>query len=129
MTEGLAGTRVLILDCQATGSSPSQGHLLEIGWSDFCVNEEPKPVIRDYIIRLPEAEEIPRRVTMVTGLTLEQQTGAIPAKKAWKKLKASAGKIMRRVLGAISNRGDVGNVMTLANPEIVEEIKDMVEKS
>ncbi|MGD8701002.1 MAG: acetate--CoA ligase [Desulfosarcina sp.] len=42
--------------------------------------------------------------------------------------KTRSGKIMRRVLGAISNDGDVGNVMTLANPEIVEEIKEMVKK-
>ncbi|MBA3010814.1 MAG: acetate--CoA ligase [Proteobacteria bacterium] len=41
--------------------------------------------------------------------------------------KTRSGKIMRRVLGAISNRGDVGNVMTLANPEIVEEIRIMVQ--
>ena len=41
--------------------------------------------------------------------------------------KTRSGKIMRRVLGAISNRRDVGNVMTLANPEIVEEIKQMVQ--
>ena len=40
--------------------------------------------------------------------------------------KTRSGKIMRRVLGAISNKGDVGDVMTLANPEIVEEIKTMV---
>jgi acetyl-CoA synthetase len=40
--------------------------------------------------------------------------------------KTRSGKIMRRVLGAISNKGDVGNVMTLANPEVVEEIKKMV---
>jgi acetyl-CoA synthetase len=40
--------------------------------------------------------------------------------------KTRSGKIMRRVLGAISNNGDVGNVMTLANPEIVEEIQNMV---
>jgi acetyl-CoA synthetase len=37
--------------------------------------------------------------------------------------KTRSGKIMRRVLGALSNKGDVGDVMTLANPEIVEEIK------
>jgi acetyl-CoA synthetase len=42
--------------------------------------------------------------------------------------KTRSGKIMRRVLGAISNRTDVGNVMTLANPEIVEQIKEMVQK-
>jgi acetyl-CoA synthetase len=42
--------------------------------------------------------------------------------------KTRSGKIMRRVLGAISNNGDVGNVMTLANPEVVEEIMQMVQK-
>ncbi|PHR30568.1 MAG: acetate--CoA ligase [Desulfotalea sp.] len=40
--------------------------------------------------------------------------------------KTRSGKIMRRVLGAISNKGDVGNVMTLANPEIVDEIQKMM---
>jgi acetyl-CoA synthetase len=35
---------------------------------------------------------------------------------------------MRRVLGALSNNRDVGDVMTLANPEIVEEIKKMVQE-
>ncbi|MFH1977135.1 MAG: acetate--CoA ligase [Pseudomonadota bacterium] len=42
--------------------------------------------------------------------------------------KTRSGKIMRRVLGAISNKSDVGDVMTLANPEIVEEITKMVQK-
>jgi acetyl-CoA synthetase len=42
--------------------------------------------------------------------------------------KTRSGKIMRRVLGAISNKKDVGDVSTLANPEIVEEIKKMAEQ-
>ena len=42
--------------------------------------------------------------------------------------KTRSGKIMRRVLGAISNDKDVGDVTTLANPEIVEEIKEMAKK-
>lgn len=42
--------------------------------------------------------------------------------------KTRSGKIMRRVLGAISNKKDVGDVMTLANPEIVEAITKMVQK-
>ncbi len=42
--------------------------------------------------------------------------------------KTRSGKIMRRVLGAISNDKNVGDVSTLANPEIVEEIKEMVKK-
>ena len=33
---------------------------------------------------------------------------------------------MRRVLAAISNKTDVGDVMTLANPEVVEAIKKQV---
>jgi acetyl-CoA synthetase len=41
--------------------------------------------------------------------------------------KTRSGKIMRRVLGAISNHGDVGNVMTLANPDVVETIRAMVQ--
>jgi acetyl-CoA synthetase len=42
--------------------------------------------------------------------------------------KTRSGKIMRRVLGAISNNQDVGDVTTLANPEIVEEIQNMAKK-
>lgn len=37
--------------------------------------------------------------------------------------KTRSGKIMRRVLGAISNKMDEGDVTTLANPEVVDEIK------
>ena len=40
--------------------------------------------------------------------------------------KTRSGKIMRRVLAAISNAQDEGDVTTLANPEIVTEIKEMV---
>ena len=39
--------------------------------------------------------------------------------------KTRSGKIMRRVLAAISNRQDPGDVSTLANPEIVDKIKDL----
>jgi acetyl-CoA synthetase len=40
--------------------------------------------------------------------------------------KTRSGKIMRRVLGALSNKKDVGDITTLANPEVVEEIKKMI---
>ncbi|MEZ4526304.1 MAG: acetate--CoA ligase [Desulfobacterales bacterium] len=39
--------------------------------------------------------------------------------------KTRSGKIMRRILAAISNGTDVGDTMTLANPEVVEAIKKM----
>jgi acetyl-CoA synthetase len=41
--------------------------------------------------------------------------------------KTRSGKIMRRVLASISNNQDEGDVTTLANPEIVTEIKKMVQ--
>jgi len=39
--------------------------------------------------------------------------------------KTRSGKIMRRVLAAISNRQDPGDVATLANPEIVDKIREL----
>ncbi|MCJ8500200.1 acetate--CoA ligase [Desulfatitalea alkaliphila] len=41
--------------------------------------------------------------------------------------KTRSGKIMRRVLGALSNNQDAGDVTTLANPDIVDEIRRMVQ--
>ncbi len=41
--------------------------------------------------------------------------------------KTRSGKIMRRVLASISNGRDIGDVTTLANPEIVERIRAMVQ--
>ena len=41
--------------------------------------------------------------------------------------KTRSGKIMRRVLAAISNTMDIGDVSTLANPDIVEEIRVLVQ--
>jgi acetyl-CoA synthetase len=39
--------------------------------------------------------------------------------------KTRSGKIMRRVLASISNNEDAGDVSTLANPEIVDVIRNM----
>src|SRR6266702_2770349 len=41
--------------------------------------------------------------------------------------KTRSGKIMRRVLAAISNRMDTGDITTLANPDIVEQIRELVQ--
>ena len=39
--------------------------------------------------------------------------------------KTRSGKIMRRVLAAISSGQDAGDVSTLANPEVVDELRRM----
>jgi acetyl-CoA synthetase len=41
--------------------------------------------------------------------------------------KTRSGKIMRRVLAAISNTLDTGDVTTLANPDVVEQIRVAVQ--
>ncbi len=41
--------------------------------------------------------------------------------------KTRSGKIMRRVLAAISNTMETGDVTTLANPDVVEEIRIVVQ--
>lgn len=41
--------------------------------------------------------------------------------------KTRSGKIMRRVLAAISNYADIGDVTTLSNPDVVEIIRTMVQ--
>ena len=41
--------------------------------------------------------------------------------------KTRSGKIMRRVIAGISNFADVGDTTTLANPEIVDDIRHHVQ--
>jgi acetyl-CoA synthetase len=41
--------------------------------------------------------------------------------------KTRSGKIMRRILASISNTMDVGDITTLANPDIVEQIRQQVQ--
>jgi acetyl-CoA synthetase len=41
--------------------------------------------------------------------------------------KTRSGKIMRRVIASISNFTDLGDIPTLANPEIVEDVRHHVQ--
>jgi acetyl-CoA synthetase len=43
--------------------------------------------------------------------------------------KTRSGKIMRRVIAATSNFADVGDITTLANPEVVEQIRQQVQSA
>ncbi|MGH3190207.1 MAG: acetate--CoA ligase [Streptosporangiaceae bacterium] len=43
--------------------------------------------------------------------------------------KTRSGKIMRRVIAATSNFSDVGDISTLANPEVVEKIRQQVQSA
>jgi acetyl-CoA synthetase len=66
-------------------------------------------------------------------LTIETMIGKIARPKTIHIVpdmpKTRSGKIMRRVLAAISNQMDTGDITTLANPDIVEQIRIQVQGS
>ncbi len=85
----------------------------------------------DLYVSLKPGIEATDELAAKISKTIVTEIGAIARpRKVWivaDMPKTRSGKIMRRVLGAISNKGDVGDTMTLANPEIVEEITKMVQ--
>ncbi|MBA3037254.1 MAG: acetate--CoA ligase [Desulfobacterium sp.] len=96
------------------------------------VNDEIKGKVPDLYIALKSGfrqnDELEKKISDA----LSSEIGPIAKpRKVWivpDMPKTRSGKIMRRVLSAISNKKDVGDVMTLANPEIVEVITKMVQK-
>jgi acetyl-CoA synthetase len=84
-----------------------------------------------YIALKPGYDPSEELAKKISDVVCEQIGKIAKPRKVWlvpDMPKTRSGKIMRRVLGAISNKSDVGNVMTLANPEVVEEIRVMVQK-
>jgi len=97
------------------------------------------PVVDEIKGRMPEIyialkpgvttnpEEVKRKVTH----TIETVIGKIARPKTVQIVpdmpKTRSGKIMRRVLAAVSNNLDVGDITTLANPDVVEQIRVQVQ--
>ena len=85
----------------------------------------------DLFVSLKPGYEASKELEQKVSDAISKEIGKIAKpRKVWivaDMPKTRSGKIMRRVLGAISNKKDVGDVTTLANPEIVEEIKKMAE--
>ena len=71
-------------------------------------SEDIRKRVEDSVIREIGAIARPRRIVIVPDMP-----------------KTRSGKIMRRVLAAISNNEDAGDISTLANPEIVDDIRKM----
>jgi acetyl-CoA synthetase len=94
------------------------------------VNDEIKGKVPDLYVALKPGFKASAKLEKKISDALAYEIGPIAKpRKVWivtDMPKTRSGKIMRRVLGAISNKRDVGDVTTLANPEIVEEIAKMV---
>ena len=97
------------------------------------VNHEIKGKEPDlYIALKPGIEASDELAKKINDVVCEQIGKIAKCRKVWivpDMPKTRSGKIMRRVLGAISNKGDTGDVTTLANPEIVEAIQQMEKDS
>src|SRR5258708_4571848 len=67
----------------------------------------------------------------VSSISTTRNTTRIPRPKTVHivpdRPKTRSGKIMRRVLAAISNQMDTGDITTLANPDIVAQIREQVQ--
>ncbi|MDI6688480.1 MAG: acetate--CoA ligase [Desulfobacterales bacterium] len=91
------------------------------------VSDEIKGVVPDLYISLKPGHEPTDELAMKISAKICETIGKIAKpRRVWlvsDMPKTRSGKIMRRVLGALSNKKDVGDVSTLANPEIVDEIR------
>ena len=121
------------------------GHRLgtkEIESACLTVNEIAEaavvPVVDEIKGRVPEiyisvkpGMEPNRQVIDKVTTTIETMIGKIARPKKIHVVpdmpKTRSGKIMRRVLAAISNRMHTGDTTTLANPDIVEQIRELVQ--
>ncbi len=74
----------------------------------------PSDAIRDKVVRAIE--------TTISKIARPKTVRIVPDMP-----KTRSGKIMRRVLAAISNNMETGDVTTLANPDVVEQIRTMVQ--
>jgi len=92
--------------------------------------DELKGRVPDIYVSLNPGIKASRRIEKSIIIAIETEIGKIARPKnvyiVADMPKTRSGKIMRRVLASISNGRDIGDVTTLANPEIVEDIQKMV---
>jgi acetyl-CoA synthetase len=89
-------------------------------------------VVEIYVSLKPGFEPSDEMAAKVSA-TIETVIGKIARpKNVWTVAdmpKTRSGKIMRRVIASVSNFADVGDVTTLANPEVVESIRHHVQSA
>lgn len=93
------------------------------------VHDSIKGVLPHVFVSLKPGIEPSKELEEKIIKTLETEIGPIAKPgKVWvvpDMPKTRSGKIMRRVLGAIASKQDVGDITTLANPEVVKKIQEM----
>ena len=81
-TLDLIEQKILLVDCQTTGTRAGHDRLLEIAWTWTSALDSFPPEVHSILLHLPD--ELPRRVQEITGITAaEVAEGEDPA-KAWR---------------------------------------------
>ena len=88
---------VLALDCQATHSNPSIGHLAEIGWVKTQAihpfdHELTTENVKSHLVKIEENIQIPKQFLRITGIKPEEMKEALSKKVIWQKLYRAAKK-------------------------------------
>lgn len=92
MSSNLREQKIIIFDCQTTGSTPIKDHLLEIAWAVVSANgirRKGKPEVHSFFLSLPEGEKIPSRISRMTGITDEMLKNSIPLFEAWQLIRSA----------------------------------------
>ena len=94
------------------------------------VIDETRGKVVEMYVSVKPGTEAGEQVAHKVSQAIEKDIGKIARpKNVWvvpDMPKTRSGKIMRRVIAGISNFSDVGDITTLANPEIVEDIRQQV---
>lgn len=85
MTE-LSDTEVFVLDCQSTGATPSQGDLLELGWT-VTAGTDRGDLVRAHWVVPRSGRRVPRIVRELTGFRDDCLASALAPEDCWTLLK------------------------------------------
>ncbi|MFZ5892739.1 MAG: GIY-YIG nuclease family protein [Myxococcota bacterium] len=85
----LANLDVLVVDCQATGASPTFGHVLELGWGVVRPDAPERFGAEAHWIKLPEGHRVPVQVQKLTGYDPSAEREDIADHEAWQRLRAA----------------------------------------
>lgn len=80
--------RVLLLDCQTTGTSATHDRLLEIAWVWTSALDSYPPVVQSALLAVPG--ELPKRVTDLTGIRAEDLAEGLTTAEAWRDFHGAA---------------------------------------
>jgi|GEM_PF-1954629 len=93
-----ADVPVLFIDCQTSGASPQNSHLLEIAWRVsnehlLTGRRSDDPLNFSSVVRLPAGCELTKRVSVLTGITVNDAAHAMPVDVVASRLRAVVGDI------------------------------------